>query len=140
MEINNNEAERFLNSIGVELADKTFWGLLGCKLERIEQGKVCVTLETQQKHLNLLDIVHGGVTTTMMDTAMGIAAMVAFPGEKTVTANLNVHFVAPLQRGSKVITTAEVIHRSSRTVTTYSTTKNDEGLLCAVATGTFRII
>lgn len=134
------EVQHFLEQIGAEDLEHSFWGWLGCELESIEEGRVTLTLKPEQKHLNVIDIVHGGVITSMMDTAMGIASMVAFPGEQMVTANLNMHFLAPLRKGSKVTTIGEVIHRSRKSVTTSGRTYNDACELCAAASATFRVV
>ncbi|WP_199615431.1 PaaI family thioesterase [Paenibacillus alkalitolerans] len=122
-----------------ERAKGTFWELIGCKVEAVEPGRAVVALDAQQHHLNGIGIVHGGVLSSLLDNAMGIAAMSARPGESTVTTNLNVHFVAPLGTG-KLIATATVLHQSRSTLTVQATVQDDAGKTGSIGTGSFRVI
>lgn len=122
-----------------ELARRTFWGYVGCELEYMEDSKVVVTLEVQEHHLNLIGIMHGGVHATLLDSAMGILAMTARPGEGVVTSSLNIHFTSPVRIG-KVTVIAEILHKSGKTITTQGTLRSDTDTLCAFATASFRVI
>ncbi|MCR8642364.1 PaaI family thioesterase [Paenibacillus sp. N1-5-1-14] len=122
-----------------EIAERTFWGFLGCKVESIESGIVKISLEAQPHHLNIIGIVHGGVLSSLLDNAMGLAVILARPDEKSVTANLNMHFVAPMSAG-KLLVTAEIVHQSRRSITTSGTVTDEQGKLGAMGTGSFRII
>lgn len=122
-----------------ELAQKTFWGYVGCELEYMDESKVIVTLEVKEHHLNLIGIMHGGVHTTLLDSAMGIIAMAARPGENVVTSNLNVHFTSPVRIG-KVTVIAEILHKSGKMITAQGSLRSDENRLCALATASFRVI
>jgi uncharacterized protein (TIGR00369 family) len=122
-----------------EAAENTFWGFIGCRLEKTEDGKVTASLDIKPHHLNNAGIVHGGVLTSMLDNAMGAAALMARPFEKVVTTNLNVHFVTSLREG-KMLATGEVIHQTNKTLTLYGTITGENGELSAMGTGTFRVI
>ena len=122
-----------------ELARRTFWGYVGCELEYMEDSKVVVTLEVQEHHLNLIGILHGGVHATLLDSAMGILAMTARPGERVVTSSLNIHFTSPVRIG-KVTVIAEILHKSGKTITTQGKLRSDTDTLCAFATASFRVI
>lgn len=122
-----------------ERAKGTFWEYLGCELHSLQPNKVIVSLELKQHHSNPLGIVHGGVLSTMLDNAMGIAAMLAKPQEKMVTSNLNVHFVSPLKSG-KIYATGEVIHQSLRSITVTGSVTDEQGQLATYGTGSFRVI
>lgn len=122
-----------------EQAKGTYWEYLGCELIRMEPGKVVVALDVKEHHLNLIGILHGGVHTSLLDSAMGLAAMAARPGEDVVTSTLNVHFMAPVRIG-RVTVTAETVHLSGRTVTAHSTLAGEDGRLCSMATASFRVV
>lgn len=122
-----------------EAAEHTFWGYLGCVLDRIDERQVVVSLTILPHHLNLLGILHGGVHATLIDSAMGIAAMAARPNESVVTTNLNMHYVAPVSEG-KITVTANLMHMSRKMITTQGEVRTEDGELCAFGTGTFRII
>jgi uncharacterized protein (TIGR00369 family) len=122
-----------------EAAQGTFWSYMGCQLESIEENRVVISLNAEAHHLNLIGIVHGGVLSSLLDNAMGIAVMAARPEEKTVTTNLNVHFVAPLKEG-KLLVTAEILYQSRKMITTQGRVTDADGSLGTIGTGTFRII
>ncbi|MBD0383109.1 PaaI family thioesterase [Paenibacillus sedimenti] len=120
-------------------AEPTFWGFLGCEFVSMEAGVVTVALDAKPHHLNLIGIVHGGVLSSLLDNAMGIAIMTARPEEKVVTTNLNVHFVSPLKEG-RLLVTAEIVHQSRKMITTQGRVTDSEGNLGTIGTGTFRVI
>ncbi|KIL44765.1 PaaI family thioesterase [Jeotgalibacillus soli] len=65
---------------------------------------------------NSLRIVHGGVTATMIDSAMRILANQLVPeGYGAVTNQLNVHYIATI-RGGKMTSTANLLHQGNRTI------------------------
>ncbi|AYB46959.1 PaaI family thioesterase [Paenibacillus lautus] len=121
-----------------QAAEPTFWGYLGCKLASASPEAVVVTLDAQPHHMNMMGIVHGGVLSSLMDNAMGIAVMLERPGESTVTSNLNVHFVMPARAGTLTVT-ASIVHQTHRSVTTECRITNDKGELVAIGTGSFRV-
>lgn len=133
-ELSKKRFERLL-----EEAQHTFWGYLGCELVELNEHKAIVTLEVKEHHLNFIGLLHGGVHTTLLDTAMGLVAMAARPGYDVVTSGLNMHFTAPAGKG-KVTAAAEIVHMSARTITTQGTLMNENNILCSMATASFRII
>ncbi|TJY42950.1 PaaI family thioesterase [Cohnella pontilimi] len=120
-------------------AESTFWGLLGCEFVELTEKQITVSLDIKPHHLNLIGILHGGVHATLIDSAMGLMAMVARPQDSVVTTNLNLNYVAPTGKG-KIIVTAEIVHISRKMVTTQAYARNDNGDLLAFGTGTFRVI
>lgn len=122
-----------------ERAQETFWGLLGCEVARTESSKAAISLDILPMHLNLLGIVHGGVLMSLMDNAMGLVVMLNTANERTVTANMNTHFLASGQDG-QLLCEAELIHRTARTMTLLSQVKDEEGRLLAWGSGTYRLL
>lgn len=122
-----------------EEAKGTFWEELGCKLVRAEPGITVITLDAGRRHMNGIGILHGGVHASLLDNAMGLTAMVARPGDKVVTTNLNVHFLSSLTPG-KVTVTAELIHQSRKMITVFGKIEDESGRLGSWGSGTFRIL
>lgn len=123
----------------IERAQRTFWGYLGCELVSVERNKVVVALDVKEHHLNPIGILHGGVHASIIDSAMGIAAMAARPNENVVTSNLNIHFTSPVGIG-KVTAVAEIVHVSGKMVTAQGTLADEKNNICAMATASFRVI
>ncbi|EPY06836.1 thioesterase superfamily protein [Paenibacillus alvei TS-15] len=120
-------------------AKGTFWDYLGCETVTAEPGYVVLKLDARRHHLNAIDIVHGGVLSSLLDNAMGLATMLARPDEHTVTSNLNVNFVAPLHTGELRVT-AEIVHETRRSITCTGRVMDAEGNLGSLALATFRVI
>jgi uncharacterized protein (TIGR00369 family) len=124
-----------------EAAEPTFWGYLGCRIVSADEqaGRIVISLNVKPHHLNVLGIIHGGVLSSLLDNAMGLAVMIARPDDKVVTTNLNVHFVSSLREGTLFVT-AEVVHQSRRMITATGMIRGDGGQLTAMGTGSFRVI
>lgn len=120
-------------------AKGTFWEYLGCEILTAEPGHVVLKLDAGSRHLNTIGIVHGGVVSSLLDNAMGLATMLARPEENTVTSNLNVHFVKSLQ-AEELCVTAEIVHETRRTITCTGRVCNADGQLCCLGMATFRVI
>ncbi len=119
-------------------AEASFWGHLGCSLESVTRQSAVISLELKSHHLNPMGILHGGVSASLMDTAMGLAAMALMPEEKIVTSNLDVHFLAPIRDG-KVTAEGVILHHTKRTLTVQGKVLDSAGNLCAFGTGSFRV-
>lgn len=120
-------------------AASTFWGLVGCEIASLSERQAVVALDIEPRHLNLIGIVHGGVYATMIDSAMGLAAMMARPQDNIVTSGLNLHYVAPTGSG-RMIVTADIAHQSRKTITVQARARTEAGELLALGTGSFRVI
>lgn len=89
---------------------------------------------------NSLNIVHGGVTATVLDSAMGSAAYSAAPeGYAVVTSNLTVHYIAP-GKGSELTAKARVLHQGSHTIVVEGEVWREDGKKAAHATGSFFLL
>lgn len=89
---------------------------------------------------NSLGIMHGGITATAIDTAMGtLANKVALPGKAAVTNQLNLHYTAPIYEG-EVTAYAKVVHAGTKTMVIEGWIETAEGKRAAHATGSFFMI
>ncbi len=112
----------------------------GMRLERVAEGEVEVALDVEDRHRNLLGIVHGGVIATLADTATGLAyRTVLEPGTQHVTTQLSVTYLAP-GRGGRVLARGRVLKRGRRTGYAEADVLDGEGRLLARAAALFAIL
>ena len=72
---------------------------LGFVVERIEPGYVVVSIETQERHANVLGGTHGGVLFTLADTAIGLAHIALLKeGEAGTSIEAKINFLRPVWR------------------------------------------
>lgn len=89
---------------------------------------------------NNLNIVHGGITATLLDSAMGtFAGSLLSEGQSAVTSEMKTNYVAP-GTGSFLTCTAALIHKGRKTVVMQGQVFRDDGELIAHSTATFFII
>jgi acyl-CoA thioesterase len=80
---------------------------------------------------------HGGISATLADTAMGWAIITL--GRTCVTADMYMNYIAPSFEEDDLMAEASVIHSGKRTVVAEATLYNDKGELVAKSRGTFTI-
>lgn len=79
-----------------------FQRLLGYRLVRWQEGEAELEMPIDQRHLNRAGVVHGGVLTTLLDTAMGFSATYCpVPGRvrRVVTLSLSTSFLGQAREG-----------------------------------------
>jgi uncharacterized protein (TIGR00369 family) len=98
-------------------------------------------LTIDRRHLRTLGLLHGGVTATLLDTAMGRAAGSCAPaGHHVVTVQMGVNFVRPAWEGETLIAGGTVQHAGSKTAVVFGEVRTTDGLLVAVGSGTFMFL
>ncbi|MGM7720245.1 PaaI family thioesterase [uncultured Metabacillus sp.] len=89
---------------------------------------------------NSLQIVHGGITATLLDSAMGGLVHHVLPPNKTaVTTEIKINYVAP-GVGKELTCKTNIIHKGNKTVVTEGKVFRDDGTLIAHSTASFFII
>lgn len=89
---------------------------------------------------NPLGILHGGITATVIDSAMGTLAASLLPdGFGAVTTQLNVHYLS-VGKGDYVICRANIDHKGTKTMVLSANVHRADGRKIAQATGSFFII
>jgi acyl-CoA thioesterase len=122
-------------------AKSPFLGSLGVELVERSDGRAVLRLAVDERHLRTRGIAHGGLLSTLLDTAMGIAVSTGTPdGCFAVTAQLNVNFVRPAWDGEVLDTTGWVCHRGQQTAVAQGETRTAKGVLVAVSSGTFSYV
>lgn len=106
---------------------------------RVEQkdGRAIFRMTIDDIHLRSLGIMHGGVTATLLDTAMGMAARTMAPPEHhVVTVQLNVNFTRPAWNGETVTAVGEVQHSGRQTAVVRGELRTADDLLIATGSAT----
>ena len=89
----------------VEASITGFFQDLGCRLTEYGPERAVIELLLQPRHLNNASNLHGGVTATLLDVAMGLCGTwVEQPEQRRVatTLSMNVNFSAPAPVGSRI--------------------------------------
>ncbi|MGG1398261.1 PaaI family thioesterase [Bacillus salipaludis] len=107
---------------------------------KIDENSCEITIPLNPVLNNSFDIVHGGITATLLDTAMGTLANYLLPeGYGAVTNQLNIHYIAP-GIGESLRCNAKIIHQGNKTLVVTGEVHRDDGKKIAYATGTFFVI
>ena len=89
----------------VERSVTGFFQDLGCELTEYSQGRAVVALRLTPKHMNNASNLHGGVTASLLDIAMGLCGTWAEHSDErrvAITLSLNVNFSATAPVGTLV--------------------------------------
>lgn len=115
-------------------------GLTDVSGKMIDEKTYEMTLPITPLVLNPLFIVHGGITATLADSAMGTLVGHLLPeGKKAVTSEIKLNYISPgVGKMLKCIATA--LHVGKKTCVTEAKIYTEEGKLAATASGSFFII
>lgn len=93
--------------------------LMGIEGVEIEEGRVLLAADPLECHNNPSGGVHGGLTATLLDSAMGLAVYSTLPvGHYFSTLQLNVHFLRALVAGGgRILCEATVVKRGRQVAT-----------------------
>lgn len=112
--------------------------LLGMTAESLEPGRVVFALTPRDDFSNPLGIVHGGIISTLLDSAMGCAVHTSLPeGASYTTLELKVNFVraVPLE-GGRLVCEGTTVHVGRKVATAEGRVVNADGKLVAHGTTT----
>ena len=114
----------------------------GYRFETLEAGLTVVTVAAHEWAANPAGVVHGGFTSTLLDTALTLAVQTMLPQDRmATTVDLHVHMVRPaLPNGQRIRAEASAVHVGANLATAQGRVLSSEGKLIAHGTGTFAII
>lgn len=119
--------------------ENTVIDYLGVDIVPTPDGEARLELLVEPRHANLYSMAHGGVLTTMADTAMGAKCLAL--NKKVVTISLNIEFMhAVMINTPRVFTDATVLHDGRKTMVCECRIVDAKGKLYAKATATFFVI
>jgi uncharacterized protein (TIGR00369 family) len=121
-----------------ELPAPPIMRLLNAGFGELDEGRVVFTLEPAEYHYNPIGSVHGGVITTICDSAMGCAIQSTLPaGVGYTTLELKVNFLrAVTVETGPMRCEGKVIHVGGRAASAEARLTDAEGRLYAHATTT----
>jgi uncharacterized protein (TIGR00369 family) len=120
----------FLRAIAAgELPRAPIQELLGFDLIEVDEGRVVFAAEPGEQHYNPIGTVHGGVTATLLDSAMGAAVHSTLPqGSAYMTLEVKFNLVRAITADTgRVLAEGKVIHRGKTVATVEGTLRSAEG-------------
>lgn len=116
--------------------------LLGMSVVEVGDGFATFELSPDERMLNPIGSVHGGIAATLLDSCMGCAVHTTLaPGLGYTTAQLNLHYLRSMQPGmGRVRATGTVLHRGRKQATAEARLVDSEGRLLAHGTTTCLIL
>lgn len=110
------------------------------RLERLVDGEAEMALDVRPEHLNLMGSLHGGVISSLADTATGVAMHAALDhGWMHVTTSLQLTFLAAGALGDRVVARGRVVKRGRRFGYAEADVERGDGTLLARAAASFLI-
>lgn len=120
-----------------KLNNLPFAKLLGMRLSDIRPNEAVVEIDMRDDLKQPNGVLHGGVTATLIDTAMAFAVRTYLTDtEPTATIDLTVHYLRPHVSG-RAICTARVVRPGKRIFTVSADVHNQEGKLIATGLSTY---
>lgn len=114
-----------------------FANLLGMRLVDISPGEAVIKIEMRDDLQQPSGVLHGGVTATLIDTAMAFAVRTHLADhEYTATIDLTVHYLRPHTTGAATCT-AKVVRAGKRIFTVSAEVENENGKLIATGLSTY---
>jgi uncharacterized protein (TIGR00369 family) len=114
-----------------------FAKLIGMRLVDLRPDEAVIAVEIRDDLRQPSGVLHGGVTATLIDTAMAFAVRTRLEREaRTATIDLTVHYLRPLTEG-RAICTARVVRAGKRVFTVAADVENEEGKLLATGLSTY---
>lgn len=112
--------------------------LMGLEFLEVEVGRVVFGVKPAEYHYNPNGTVHGGLASTLFDSALGCAVHSTLPaGTGYTTIELHVNFIRPMTKDTgPVRCEAEVIHVGRRMATAQARLVDETGKLYGHATTT----
>ncbi|MDY6791062.1 MAG: PaaI family thioesterase [Thermodesulfobacteriota bacterium] len=115
--------------------------LIGYHIFQVDHGYTVFELHPAEYHYNPFATVHGGILSTLLDTAMTSSVLSTLPkGMTCTTIEIKVNFIRPVTTDTKVLRCeAKPIHIGKRLATAEGQLKNKHGELYAHGVSTCAI-
>lgn len=114
-----------------------FSKLIGMKLVKLEVDEAQISIDMRDDLRQPSGVLHGGVTATLIDTAMAFAVRTRLSiAEATATIDLTIHYLRPHITGTFTCT-AKVVRAGKRIFTVSADVVNEHGKHIATAVSTY---
>ena len=128
-----------LDELRARVARSPFHTWAGMEVVDASPGDVTVAMRVEERHENLQGAVHGGLLAILADTACGLAIRSAMePGRLHVTADLDIHFLAPAKPG-RLLGRGKAVKVGRSLAFAEASIEDDEGRLLARAQSRFSV-
>jgi len=119
------------------LHNNLFAKMIGMRLTEMLPGEAVIEIEMRDELRQPHGLLHGGVTATLIDTAMAFAVITKLSeDEKASTVDLTVHYLRPHTDG-KIVCIAKVVRAGKRILTLSADVYNEQEKLIATAVSTY---
>lgn len=118
-----------------------FLDLLDIRPVSAQPGRAEFEMTVDDHHLRTLGLLHGGVTATLLDTAMGYSAVTTAPEKHYVlTVQLNANYIRPAWHGETLRASGEIVHTGRQTAVARGEIRTSDGKLVAAGSATFMYV
>jgi uncharacterized protein (TIGR00369 family) len=111
---------------------------LGFEMVFFDEGQAELRYTPEPEHMNSFNVTHGGAVMTLLDVTLASAARSVDKGMGVVTIEMKTSFMQPA-RGT-LTGKGRLIHRTRGMAFTEGSLFDEEGRVCAHATGTFKYV
>lgn len=111
--------------------------VLAIDLAYLGEGQAGIRMRASHEYSTVRGRLHGGIISTVLDTAMGWALLAR--GFNPMTSDMYLNYLATVFEGTQLIAEAEVIHIGNRNALVQGTMRDDQGQLVATSRATFVI-
>jgi uncharacterized protein (TIGR00369 family) len=116
------------------------WAWLGLRLVETGEGTATVEMTTTEDMANHSGFVHGGMISTLADSAMGRSLRMLKPGvTRAMSFDLKLNFISAARIGETLRATGSVIHAGRRTAVAECRVEGENQRLVATASATFAV-
>jgi acyl-CoA thioesterase len=123
-----------------ERATSSAWRWLGIELVDAGEGSATVAMNATEHMANHSGFVHGGMISTLADSAMGRAVWELKPGvARAMSFDLKLTFISAAKVGERLVAVGHVIHAGRRTAVAECRVEGKDGRLVATASATFAV-
>lgn len=114
--------------------------LIGFKVVEAGKGRIVIELVCNEKMVNSIGAVQGGITATIADASMGMAAMTLMDdAHYAITVELKINFLR--QPGmERLISTGRIVHPGRKVMMGEAEVVSEKGKLVAKATSTLMVL
>ena len=131
--------EDLLQTLRTTVATSTFHSWAGIEVVDARSGSVTVSMTVTEQHVNLQGLVHGGMLAILADTACGLSIRSAMePGRLHVTADLDIHYLAPAGPG-RLLGRGQAVKVGRSLAFAEASIEDEEGRLLARAQSRFSV-
>ena len=114
-----------------------FSRLIGMTLVDLQPDMAAISIQMRDDLKQPSGVLHGGVTATLIDTAMAFAVQTRLgPTEATATIDLTVHYLRPHTAGTFTCT-ARIVRAGKRIFTVSADVRNQNDIHIATAISTY---